>query len=258
MIFILGGRGFVGSAFARLFESKKEPFEIITRENFSNFEGKACDIFINAAGNSKKWLTETEPLNEFDQSVRLVRSTLEKFKFESYVQLSSCDVYSDCSSFENTCEETPLDPLKQSPYGFHKYLAELCVERFARRWTIFRLGGMVGPLLKKNSLFDLLNKKPLHLSLTSKLQFLSTDDMARLAWEVISRNGASKKYNLCGKGAIALKDVCFYAGRTVEIPPSVPTVHYEVNLTKVSQLVSLPSTRDTVFRFIDDWRSCEA
>lgn len=255
MIFILGGKGFVGSAFARLFELKREPFEIITRENFSKVEGKTCDIFINAAGNSKKWFTDKEPLNEFDQSVRLVRSTLENFTFETYVQLSSCDVYPDCSRFESTSEDAVLDPLKQSPYGFHKYLAELCVERFAPRWFIFRLGGMVGPMLKKNPLFDLLSKKHMHVSLDSKLQFMSTDDMARLAWEVLSKKSDSRKYNLCGNGVIALEEARKYAGFDAE-PLRVPTVHYEVNITRVSQLVRIPSTRDTVFRFIDDWRAC--
>ena len=54
MIYVLGGKGFVGSAYGRLFSNLGEEYEIITKSNFENFRGTSCDFLINANGNSKK------------------------------------------------------------------------------------------------------------------------------------------------------------------------------------------------------------
>ena len=77
MITIIGGNGFVGSAYARLLAAQGVPHQVVTRENYASLRGGACDVLINANGNSKKFLAAREPLNEFDQSVRSVAQSLE-------------------------------------------------------------------------------------------------------------------------------------------------------------------------------------
>ena len=79
MIYILGGNGFVGSAYARYCAAKGLPHQVITRENFARFESTACDVLINANGNSRKFLADREPLHEFDLSVRSVAASLAAF-----------------------------------------------------------------------------------------------------------------------------------------------------------------------------------
>ncbi len=54
MIYLIGGRGFVGSACARLFAAKGIEHRVITRENYASFRGTPCDVLINANGNSRK------------------------------------------------------------------------------------------------------------------------------------------------------------------------------------------------------------
>src|SRR5881397_1495230 len=98
MIFILGGEGFVGSAFARLCQAQRRPYASITRENYRDFIGKSCEVLVNANGNSRKTLAANAPLSDFDASVRSVRQSLIDFRPETYVLLSSCDVYPDCSA----------------------------------------------------------------------------------------------------------------------------------------------------------------
>jgi nucleoside-diphosphate-sugar epimerase len=247
MIFILGGRGLVGSAFVRVCETRGLPYTVITRGNYSEFAGRACEIFVNANGNSSKLLSRTDPLRDFDASVRSVRASLADFRFERYLHLSSCDVYPDCSSPRSTDESQVLDPARQSPYGFHKYLAEECVRHGARRWNIFRLGGFVGPGLKKNAIFDILHGGPLWLNPDSALQFLDTGRAAEIMLDVDAPN---EIFNLCGRGVIQLSEVLAIVDRPVPVHPNSPTVQYEVSIDKISRLATIPETRDAVRDFV--------
>lgn len=250
MIFILGGRGLVGSAFARVCEASGRPFTIIDRESYPRLRGQSCSLFINANGNSRKPLAKEKPLEEFDASVRSVRSSLIDFSCERYLHLSSCDVYPDCSSPDTTKEDQLIAPARQSPYGFHKRLAEECVQHAAPNWLIFRLGGFVGPGLKKNAIYDILHGGPLWLDPASQLQFLHTDDAAAIMLQLADRGLSGEILNLCGRGTIALHEVIDATHRTVPVQPASPTVHYDVSITKISQYIEIPETRQTVLRFV--------
>jgi nucleoside-diphosphate-sugar epimerase len=251
MIFLIGGRGLVGSAFARLFDAQGRAYEILDRESYPRYIGQHCSLLINANGNSRKPLAREKPMEDFDASVRTVRSSLVDIRFERYIHLSSCDVYPDCTSPETTREDSPLPVTAQSPYGFHKYLAEQCVRHAAPDWLIFRFGGFVGPGLKKNAIFDILQGGPLWLDPQSELQFLSTDDAARLVMSLADSSVSREIFNLCGNGLVKLADVVSRSGKKVTVQPGSPVVRYDVSIEKVSRHVLVPSTAETVYRFID-------
>jgi len=250
MIFIIGGRGFVGSAFARVCEAKGKKYAIITRQNYQEFVGKRCDIIIDANGNSKKFLAKEAPLQDFDASVRTVRSSLLDFKYDCYVYISSCDVYPDCSSPATTSEDEKIDVTKQSPYGFHKYLAELCVQHAAKNWLIIRFGGFVGPGLKKNAIYDILNGGPLWLDPESELQYMYTDRAAEIVLMLLDLGITNEIFNICGRGVIKLQEVIEAVGIEVPVHPGSPRVRYEVNIDKISRLADIPETRTTVLEFV--------
>jgi len=250
MIFILGGRGFVGSAFARACERRKLPFRIIDRENYSRLAGTPCEVFINANGNSSKVLAQREPLLDFEATVRSTRASLEDFPCSLYVFLSSCDVYPDCSSPLATREDSPIDVSRQSPYGFHKFLAEQCVRHRARDWLIIRFGGFVGPGLKKNPVFDILRRGTLWLHPESEMQFLHTDQGAQIVLELVEKGVTGETYNVCGQGTVRLQEIIEASGREVRIHPGSPRVRYDVSIEKISSLFSLPPTRETVLSFV--------
>lgn len=250
MVFLIGGRGLVGSAFARVLEASKQPFVIVDRANYAEHQGQHCSLLINANGNSRKPLATKDPMADFDASVRSVRSSLVDFHFERYLHLSSCDVYADCSSPAATSEDQLLDPAGQSPYGFHKHLAEQCVRHAAKDWLIFRLGGFVGPGLKKNAIYDILHGGPLWLDAASELQFLHTDDAARLALEIAGLGVTREVINLCGKGVVSLKEVMERTEIYVGVNPGSPRVRYDVNIEKASRWVKIPETRETVLNFV--------
>lgn len=251
-VFILGGKGFVGSAFVRYCERVGRPCAVVDLDNYASFVGQRCRILVNANGNSSKPLASREPLADFDASVRSVRASLLDFRFDKYVHLSSCDVYPDCSSPETTRESLALDPARQSPYGFHKSLAEQCIRHAVPDWLIFRFGGFIGPGLKKNAIFDILQGGPLFLDPASELQFLHTDRAAEIVFQLADRGVTREVFNLCGKGVVRLSEVAEQAPRPIAVQPGSPRVHYEICLRKISEHVTLPETRTAVLDFVRD------
>jgi nucleoside-diphosphate-sugar epimerase len=255
MIYIIGGRGFVGSGLVRLCQARSLQHAVVEYDNYREFVGSRCDVLINANGNSKKFLAKEDPLEEFALTVRSVRASLVDFRADYYVHLSTCDVYPDCSSPATTPESLVPDVARQSAYGFHKYLAEQCVQHAAPRWLIVRLGGMVGPGMRKNPVFDILNDQPLWLDPASELQFLHTDAVAGLLFGLIERNIAGQIVNVCGKGVIRLDEIARLAGKTVRVQPGSPKVRYEVATGKLEAMQTVPRTQDTLAAFVSEWNS---
>ena len=78
MIFLIGGKGLVGSGFSRYFKKSKIKFKIVTRKNKKNFFGKRCDILIDCNGNGSKRKANKNPFFDFSASVKSVVENLNK------------------------------------------------------------------------------------------------------------------------------------------------------------------------------------
>lgn len=254
MIFILGGNGFVGSGFVQHLNAVGIPVTVIDRANYDQFIGAECDVFINANGNSKKFLAMEDPKAEFQASVASVRNSLVDFKFKKYVFLSTSDVYPDCSKSNLTREDTILNVSEQSPYGFHKHLAELCVQHVAKDWLIVRQGGFVGHGMKKNAVFDVLNGDKLWVHHDSRFQFINTVDSARLVIGLIQLDISNQVFNLTATGTISVTEIMQLAGKTVPSEANAKPVCYEISIDKVARYVTLPTTYETVKKFLDEGR----
>ncbi|RIK69844.1 MAG: NAD-dependent dehydratase [Planctomycetota bacterium] len=251
IVFVLGGRGFVGSAFVRWLTARDIACEIVSRDNWDAFAGRRCDVLINAAGNSKKFLSDRDPAADFDATVRATFDSLHRFKFDRYVLCSSCDVYDDYADPGRTREDAPIDPMRQSRYGFHKQLAEHLVRYEANQPLIIRFGGFVGPGLKKNPIFDILRGGPLWLHPDSRLQYLHTDEAARIVWQLVESGRWGETVNVCGDGVVRLADVIARVGQPVTVQPDSPTVHYEINIDKLRGWMPVPRSEQAVFAFVD-------
>lgn len=256
MITIVGGGGFVGSAYVRLLEARGIAHRVVTRENYDSLKGTSCDVLINANGNSRKFLATREPLTEFDQSVRSVVRTLEDFRCKTYVFLSTGDVYPDQSNPAVTGEDQPIDPGRQSRYGLHKYLAEQLVRGTQKQWLVMRMGGFVGPGLKKNAIYDMLTGGPVRLAPQSELQFISTDRAAELVWRLVENGVHNQIVNLGATGTVNLGALHGRLASSSSFLPEAPTIRYEVLLDKLAKLscAELPRSEDEVKAFIAAWK----
>ena len=250
MIFLLGGNGFVGSGFARELERAGRPFEIITRQNYDQFVGRSCELFINANGNSSKLLGRTDPKAEFRASVLSVRDSLVDFSFATYLFLSTSDVYPDASSAELTDEASNIDIAAQSAYGFHKYLAEHCVRHAAPRWLVIRQGGFVGPGMKKNAVYDVLHGEKAWVHPDTRFQYIHTDNSARSCLNLLEQGAFNDVYNLTARGTISVREVMQLSGRTVPTPKDIAPMTFEISTAKAERRVALPTTHDCVRRYL--------
>jgi nucleoside-diphosphate-sugar epimerase len=255
MIYIIGGNGFVGSAFGRLFVSKGIPHRVIDRDNYHIFRDEPCDVLINANGNSKKFLADLHPVAEFDASVRSVIESLTSFRFGHYVYLSSGDVYPDQDDPFSTLENQPIEVERQSRYGLHKHIAEQIVRRYAQSWLIMRMGGFVGPNLKKNAIFDMLSGSPLWLTPDSELQFIHADSAAEIVWELVRKQVSNEVVNLGASGVVNLGHLHSRLRSMSEFRDDARKVRFELSLDKLSSLLGRtpPKSEQEVARFITEW-----
>jgi nucleoside-diphosphate-sugar epimerase len=253
-VILVGANGFVGSAFARLLQSRPDVELIcVTRQNFHSLPAMHGDVVIEAAANSKKFLAEENPAGEFEASVTHCLRSLLKFSGDVRVHISSVDVYSDLTSLEATRETAAINLKGISHYGFHKRLAEHLVQHYADRWLILRLAGMIGPGIRKNPVFDILNGLPLRIHPESRYQYMSTDDVARIAWELVEKNLSNDVYNICGTGLITIREIGQFAGSKLnlsELSPAAVPRRVEANNEKIQRLFSVPNTTDTIRKFI--------
>lgn len=248
---VLGAGGFIGSAVVA--EAERRGFRTvgITRQNYEQHKGTVCDLLVNANGNSKKFLARENPPLDFDLSVRSVHQSLFDFPAAMYVHLSTIDVYSNVTDPAQNHEDAVIDTAKLSPYGFHKLLAEQLVRRYARRWLILRMGGFVGPGLRKNSIYDLLKGAQLRVHPDSAYQYLDSRFLAALAFDLPARGLSGDTVNCAGTGLISVRDIAaLIPGAQVPPPPASAPERYEVNTAKLRGLVDVPATRDTVSGFI--------
>lgn len=259
---VLGGNGFVGSAFVREAQRRGYQTLCVDKEEYAAACGSACQLLINANGNSKKYLAAQNPMLEFDLSVRSVLHSLHDFKTARYVYLSSMDVYyPDVQLQETNAEDKPISCERQSPYGCHKFLAEQVVRQHAKDWLVFRMGGFVGQGLWKNSVFDLLTGQPLRVHPDSCYQYLNTADLARIVLDMAEREDVrNDTFNIAGEGLISLRDVAaLIPGRRIEpLWETLPAERYELNTAKLRSWTHLPATRDTVQAFVRDWLAAQA
>jgi nucleoside-diphosphate-sugar epimerase len=254
---VVGAKGFIGSAVVAETAAHGYAVTAIDLDNYQQHKGAEADLLINAAGNSRKFIDDQDPVKGYELSVTSVMNVLHDFRFKFYVQLSSGAVYPDEGNPRRNSEETVLQPSDMTRYGFHKWLAEQLVRHYAPKHLIVRMGGFVGPGLKKNALFDLLTGGPLFVHPDSEFQYMDTRDLAKAVFELCEGSaGKETLLNISAKGTIPVRQAAEIAG--IKIPEesfSRPKIRAELNVDKAAKIITLPETEMTVKRFIDEVQS---
>ncbi|MCO6401799.1 MAG: NAD-dependent epimerase/dehydratase family protein [Verrucomicrobia bacterium] len=249
-LLVLGSAGFVGSAIVA--EAKARGLSVIeiTRANYTS--GLSARWVINANGNSKKFLAREQPAREFDLSVRSVMQSLHDFRCERYCFLSTIDVYDNVRDPAQNAESAAIRREHLSPYGLHKLLAEDLVRHYAPQWLILRMGGFVGPGLRKNSIYDLLKGHPLRVHPDSRYQFQHTRALAQTTLDFLGHGIAREIWNVAGAGTIRIREIAEWISKATLPAPQGQPEHYEVNIEKLQAARPVAETRDTVRQFVQD------
>lgn len=249
-LLVIGSAGFVGSALVR--EARARGLSVHEVDQDTYRPGRRARWVVNANGNSKKFLAREQPPLEFDLSVRSVMQSLHDFPCERYCFLSTIDVYDNVRDPAANAETAVIRRDQLSAYGLHKLLAEDLVRHYAPKWLILRMGGFVGPGLRKNSIYDLLKGLPLRVHPDSRYQYQHSRTLAATALDLLQEGSERDIWNVAGDGVVSLREVAaLVPGARLPEPQGQPE-HYEVNLAKLKASRPVARSKDTVVGFIRD------
>jgi nucleoside-diphosphate-sugar epimerase len=250
---VIGGDGFVGSAFLReLIRLGYDPVNV-NRTSFDLLEKQQWDLVVDAAGNSLKYLAESDPDSDFDRTVAHKMRVMSRFPASMHIHVSSVDVYSELSNPQATSESGSLG-CGSSHYGFHKWISEELASHHLDSWLIVRLAGMVGPGLRKNPVHDILHERPIRIHPDSQYQFMATDDVARISIGLWKSGRNRDVINICGKGTISPAEIARMANKKIHLSEeatlSRPRI-VDINIQKLSAIMPVPETSITVQGFLN-------
>lgn len=172
---LIGHTGFVGSNLA----SQVEFDDHFNSKNIASIRGQTYERLTCAGVRAVKWKAIQEP--EADRAqIESLANHLAHVKVEEFVLISTIDVY---PSLVDMDEDHDCRTHKNNAYGTNRlWLEEFCRSHFSRA-LIVRLPGLFGAGLKKNVIFDLLNKHRLEaINPASSFQYYCLDNL----WKDIS------------------------------------------------------------------------
>ena len=140
-----------------------------------------------------------------------------------------------------------------SRYGLHKHLAEQLVRGVHPHALVVRMGGFVGPGLRKNPIFDLLNDADVWLTPDSELQYIHTDSAAALVWALCRKGVQDRVVNLGGQGVVRLADVAARLGRPGRFRADARQVRFELDVGELASLTGaeIPRSSSEVAAFLE-------
>ena len=249
-IAVLGGDGFLGSAIVKYFSERAFKVTAINKQNYEEYVGKTFEVFINANGNSKKFWANENPGLDFEASVVSVEKSITKFNFKKYIYISSSDVYPDHGNKDLAIEDQEINLERLESYGMHKCQAEQIIKKLPC-YFILRCSAMVGENLKKGVIKDIQDNKELFITLDSKLQFISTNEIAHVIYELVSKNIAGGVFNLGGRGSVQISEVLVIFGRSLESRSDANRQEYEMNVEKLNSIIPLMTSEEYIKKFIN-------
>ena len=256
MIFLIGGKGLVGSGFRRYFKKHKIKFKIITRDNKKKFFGKKCNTIIDCNGNGSKRKANNDPTFDFEASVKSVVENLNNIKFNKYIYISTVYTYRNLTNKKDTTEKCQKNSDSISPYGLNKRIAELYVKKLSPTYLIFRLPFIVGPGLKRNSVYDLTHNKKTYYTFNSQINWIHTDTIAKSIITILKKNIKNQIFNLASRDSITIDKVLELCNlKKKDVISSKRTLEKTyINCNKIKKYVPLSNSVDEVKKYISEYK----
>lgn len=123
-----------------------------------------------------KWLINQKPNEDFDNIINIIK-VLEQRQYKNIVLYSTIDVYNSAPK-ESDEDYNPI--IKSFNYGNNRYLFELLVKERLKydNLLILRLPALFGQHIKKNIVYDLINKNQVDkINYNSKFQWYDLNNL---------------------------------------------------------------------------------
>ena len=146
---LIGSTGFVGQTLLR-----ERSFDALYHStDIHEIDGKNFDLLICAGVKAVKWYANQHAQEDLD-GIDTVIKHLKTVQARHFVLISTVDVFAQPI---DVYEDTKPSTEGLCPYGLNRLHLEHFVQQHFPDALIVRLPGLVGPGLKKNVIFDLLN-----------------------------------------------------------------------------------------------------
>jgi hypothetical protein len=148
---LIGYTGFVGGNLQTTFTFQ----EMYNRKNIADIRGLKTDLLICAGLPAEKWKANNDPESDWKNMANLSQliSTVEADKA---ILISTIDVYQPAL---DVYETSPPNLIGLEAYGRNRAWFEMFFKTKFPHSLIVRLPGLFAPNLKKNLIFDLMNKR---------------------------------------------------------------------------------------------------
>lgn len=163
---IIGFSGFIGSNL----RDKLKNFDEYNSENINKIRNKSYDEIYCCALDSRIWKVNSK-YNEDLKNLFLILENLSYVKCKKFIHISSVEIYDGIVSNKFIDESTQPNLQEISHYGRNRYIFEKFIEIFFVNHLIIRLPVLYGNYLKKNIIYDLLNKRYKFIKPYEQLQF---------------------------------------------------------------------------------------
>lgn len=164
---LVGYTGFVGS---NLYASG-EFDAVYNSKNIKEAYGTTPDLLVYAGLRAEKYLANNAPEQDMELIIQAEKN-ITKINPQKVVLISTIDVFKVPVKVDET---SIIDAVELHAYGYNRYQLELWVRRNYPDALIIRLPGLFGKNLKKNFIYDYINRIPSMLT-TEKFKELSSKD----------------------------------------------------------------------------------
>ncbi len=151
---IIGHTGFVGSYIHRIYPDAC----CFNSKNISSIKNQNFDMILCSGINATKWLANKNPIEDWENIKNLIDILKTVTCNKKFILISTIDVY-DINAYDINAHTNELIYQTKEAYGKHRYQVELELQDlFQENLLIIRLGALFGFGLKKNLLFDIIQK----------------------------------------------------------------------------------------------------
>jgi len=159
---LIGYSGFVGQTLLR----QRSFDELYRSTNIDSIDGRAFDSVVCAGAPAQKWIANRDPAADGSKIDALI-ARLDTLQCRHFTLISTVDVFKNPDGVD---ENTEIDGAGLHAYGSNRLRLEQFVENRFEDHLIVRLPGLIGPGLRKNVIFDMLNRNNLH-AIDGRAQF---------------------------------------------------------------------------------------
>lgn len=196
-ILVVGYKGFIGSNIYDAMSCE----DVVGITSGEELPDEKFDAVVNANGNSRKYWANQNPVEDFKASVLSVYAVVTKYPDARHVFISSLDAH------------------YEYPYGRNKRIAEEVIKTFSAGCSILRCGSVIGPTMRKGTVFDIVNESPLFVTPDSTIQFITSSELASIASFFAKKGshlGRGEIYNVAGVGSLTPEDLGNILGKKVK------------------------------------------